>query len=252
MDKTEILEHLGLSDKEAKTYLAILELGSSTIKPIAEKAGLKRTSIYNFIDHLVRMGLINQTKVRNRTHYAALPPSRLVQLQKETLTTIENALPEFMLAFNLLAKKPKVHYFVGPEQMKNIVREETRCIKETRYIWTGKDILEMVGGIKFMTEIDRQRIKNGIFIKTIRFKEKDVPYPYSASGTKNLRELRYAPANINIPMAMGVYDIGKVGFFSTKEEGFGILIESKEFQQTMTVFHQLLWEKSKEGKPGEG
>jgi hypothetical protein len=53
-------------------------------------------------------------------------------------------------------------------------------------------------------------------------------------------------------MAMGIYDTGKVGLFSTKQEGFGILIESRELQQTMTVFHRLLWEKSKEAKPGEG
>jgi hypothetical protein len=55
-----------------------------------------------------------------------------------------------------------------------------------------------------------------------------------------------------VPMTMGIYDTGKVGFLSTKNEGFGILIESPEFMETMMVFHKLLWEKSKEGKPGEG
>lgn len=251
MEKEEILHNLGLSEKEAKTYLAVLEVGSATIKPIAEKAGVKRTSVYNFIDRLVRKGLISQTQIRNRMHYTALPPARLVELQKESLSAIENTLPEFMSMFNMSRKKPKIQYFEGPEQMKNIVREEARCRKETRYIWTGRDILEIVG-VKFMTEVDRQRIKNGIFIKTIRFREKDLPYPFSSAGTKHLRQLRYAPRGINIPMTMGIYDTGKVGFLSTRHEGFGILIESQEFMQTMTVFHELLWQKSREGKVGEG
>jgi len=252
MEKQEILKNLGLSEKEAKTYLAVLELGSSTIKPIADKAGIKRTSIYNFIDKLVSLGLISQTTVRGRTHYIALAPERLVQLQKENLTATEHMLPEFLALFNFAGAKPKIQYFEGVEQVKKLIWEEARCKKETRFIWTGKDILEMVGGPKFMAEVDRQRIKNGIFIKTIRFREKEAPYPYSSHGTENLRQLRYAPKGIHIPMAMGIYDTGKVAFYSTKNEGFGILIESQEFMQTMTVFHQLLWDKSSEGKVGEG
>lgn len=252
MEKEDILENLGLKEKEAKTYLAILELGSATIKPIADKAGIKRTSIYNFIDRLVSMGLISQTTIRNRKHYIALPPETLLQIQKEKLSAVENALPEFSGLFNLSKTKPKILFFEGEEQVKKVIWEETRCKKEVRFIWTGKHILEMVGGPKFMAEVDRQRIKNGVFIKTIRFRGKEAPYQFSSAGTEHLRQLRYAPKNINIPMTMGIYDTGKVAFFSTKSEGFAILIESQEFMQTMLVFHELLWQKSKEGKPGEG
>lgn len=252
MEKQEILKNLGLNEKEASTYLAILELGSSTIKPISDKAGVKRTSIYNFIDRLVKLGLISQAQIHNRMHYQALPPDRLLEMQKQNVEAIENLLPEFMSIFNSSGRKPKIQYFQGPEQVKNIIKEELYCKNEALYIWTGKDILEMIGGSKFMSEIDRQRIQKGVFIKTIRFKDKDITYPYSAHGTKYLRQLRFAPKEINIPMAMGIYDTGKVGFFGTKRENFGILIESQELQQTMKVFHKLLWEKSKEAKPGEG
>ncbi len=252
MEKEEFLNNLGLNEKEAKTYMAILELGLSTIKPIADKAQVKRTSVYNFIGQLVNKGLISQAKIRNRMYYKALPPSRLLDLQKQNLEAVQELLPEFMGLFNASIKKPKIEYFERPEQVKNIVREELRCQRQALYIWTGRDILDMIGGPKFMGEIDRQRIQKGVFIKTIRFRDKDVAYPYSAQGTKYLRQLRFAPKGITIPMAIGIYDTGEVGLFSTKHESFGILIESQEFMQTMTVFHQLLWEKSSEGKPGEG
>lgn len=252
METAELLQNIGLNEKESKTYLSILELGSCTIKPIADKANVKRTSVYNFIERLVSMGLISQAKIRNRMHYQALPPTRLLEIQKQNLMSVEKLLPELMGMFNASVKKPKIQYFEGSDQIKNIIKEELRCHNQALYIWTGKDILEMIGGSRFMGEIDRQRIAKGIFIKTIRFKNKDIPYPYSAHGTRYLRQLRFAPKNINIPMAMGIYDTGKVGFFSTRQEGFAILIESAELQQTMTVFHQLLWEKSKEAKPDEG
>lgn len=252
MEKEELLGNLGLNEKEAKTYLAVLELGSSTIKPIATKAGVKRTSIYNFIDKLVGQGLITQAKVRNRTQYSALSPERLLELQKEKLSHVQKTLPELLSLFNNSYTKPKIQYFEGAEQMKNIVREEPRCSKECLYIWAGAPGLEMIGGARFMTEIDKDRIRKGVIVKTIRFKKQDLRFETSAHGTKYLRQLRFGPDKFKPTMSMGIYDSGKVSFFSSKKESFGILIESKELEQLMRVFHELLWVKSKEAKPGEG
>lgn len=245
MDKEKILVNLGLHEKEAKTYLAILELGSSTIKPIADKAGVKRTSIYNFIDHLVKLGLVTQAKIHNRWHYSAISPERLLEIEKDKLRNLQNTLPEFLSIYNLLTTKPKIQYFEGSEQMKNIVREELRCSKECLYIWTGAPIIEMIGGENFMSEIDRERIEKKIEVKTIRFRKQDVAYKLSDPGPKFLRQLRWGPENLNLSMSMGIYDTGKVSFFSSKFEGFGIVIESGELEQLMRVFHKLLWEKSK-------
>lgn len=252
MDKETLLKEIGLNEKEAKTYLAILELGESTIKPIATRAGIKRTSIYNFIDHLVELGIISQAEVRGRMHYKAEPPEKLVEIQRTRLERIKSIMPEFASIFNSNAKKPKISYFEGAEQVKNIVKEEPKCNKEALYIWPGEDVTEMVGGKSFMVEINKQRIEKGVFIKSIRFREKDLPFDTSSHGLENLLEIRWAPEDININIGVGIYDTGKVSFFSSKNENFGILIESKELYNAMRVFHNLLWEKSTPAKVGEG
>lgn len=252
MDKQDILKNFGLNEKEAKTYLAILELGSSTIKPIALKAGVKRTSIYNFIDRLIELGLVSQTKIRNRTRYSAASPEKLMEMEKERLRNIQNSLPEFFSIYNASSIKPRIQYFEGPEQMKNIVREEPSCHKECLYVWAGAPALEMIGGPKFMAEIDKERIRKGVIVKAIRFKKQDLRFETSAQGTKYLRQLRFGPEKYMPAMSMGIYDTGKVSFFSSKFEGFGIMIESRELEQLMRTFHELLWAKSKEAKPGEG
>jgi len=51
---------------------------------------------------------------------------------------------------------------------------------------------------------------------------------------------------------MGLYDSGKVGFFTSKKEGFGLLIESQELYQLMRSFYQLIWNDSVPAKEGEG
>ncbi|OGD61915.1 hypothetical protein A2215_02145 [Candidatus Berkelbacteria bacterium RIFOXYA2_FULL_43_10] len=252
MDRELLLKDIGLNDKEAKTYMAILELGKSTIKPISLRAGIKRTSIYNFIDHLVELGIISQAEIRGRMHYKAEAPEKLLEIQQARLERIKSSLPEFLSVFNSNVKKPKIHYYEGVEQIKNIVREEPRCQTEALYIWPGEDVTEMVGGEKFMTDINKQRIEKGVFIKSIRFRDKDVPFETSSHGLENLLEIRWAPSDINISIGIGIYDTGKVSFFSSKEENFGILIESKELYDAMRVFHDLLWEKSTPAKVGEG
>ena len=47
---TEILEDLGLTQSEIKTYLTLLELGSSTAGPILEKSNLQNSVVSSNIN----------------------------------------------------------------------------------------------------------------------------------------------------------------------------------------------------------
>ena len=249
---SNFLSTFSLSEQEAKAYLALLELGSTTIKPIADKAGLKRTSIYNFIDRLISLGLVSSTVIRGRKHFAANSPERLLDLQKERLASLESSLPALLALFNSSPGKPRISYFEGPSQVKNILREEGRCRKETLYIWPGRESLEAIGGASVMNEIDRRRIKKGVWVRTVRFRQKDARYGLSSHGPKYLRELRWAPPEIKLKMGLGIYDNGKVGFFSSRNESFGVLIESSELQELMTSLFRLLWAASSPATKGEG
>lgn len=252
MNKETLIKNLGISEKEARVYLAILELGDSTIKPIADRSGVKRTSIYYFIDHLVELGLVEQAIIRGRTHYKALPPHNLVSLQESRLKEIERALPEFLSIYNVSTKKPHISYYEGPEQMRNIMLEENRCKKEALCIWPGQDVINMIGGREFMEELDRTRRANGTFLKVIRFRQKEVTFEGSASGPEHMREIRWATPGTEFPMAICIYDTGKVGFLTSQKEGFGIMIESKELEIAMKYLFNLFWQKATPAMPGEG
>src|SRR3989338_2110583 len=99
--ETDILtRNICLTNKEARVYETILQLGEGTIQPIARRSNIRRTSIYYFIDHLVELGLIDAVKVRGRMHYKALPPQKLLSLQLERTDEIREALPEFLGIYN--------------------------------------------------------------------------------------------------------------------------------------------------------
>ena len=53
------LEHLGLSDKEARVYLAALEMGPSPVQDISHKAHVNRATTYVMIESLAARGLMS-------------------------------------------------------------------------------------------------------------------------------------------------------------------------------------------------
>ena len=56
MDIQEALRNFGLNDKEARVYVALLELGQTTAYAIAERSGLKRPTVYVILDDLRQKG----------------------------------------------------------------------------------------------------------------------------------------------------------------------------------------------------
>jgi sugar-specific transcriptional regulator TrmB len=216
MNAQVLVDNLGLTDKEAAVYVAILELGDSTIQPIATRSGVKRTSIYYFIDRLVELGLVEVAKMRGRLHYKALSPEQMVSLQERRLEEIKEVVPEFLSIFNVSTKKPKIAYYEGAEQMKAIMREESRCHSELLRIWSDTEMKELFGA-KFLADIDRACQNQGIQVRAAR------------------------PQTADFPMSISIYDTGKVGLMTSRKEGFGIMIESEEFVQTMRVLFEAFW-----------
>jgi hypothetical protein len=53
-------------------------------------------------------------------------------------------------------------------------------------------------------------------------------------------------------MGVGIYDTGKVAFFSSPKENFGVLIESREIQELMTTLFQMFWAVSLPAREGDG
>lgn len=240
MNQSFLTNNLGLTDKEAAVYLAILELGSSSIQPIATQSGVKRTSIYYFIDHLVELGIIEKIKLRNRWHWQAKSPEALIDLQQRRLSDVKNALPELKGIFNLTTDKPKISYFEGVVQMKNILWEEIKCKKELLGIWSGQEVADLFGA-SLLDEVDRKRRAKGIAVRVIRVLEVDAPFEAFREQPGSNRELRYAPKGTRFPMAMTIYDTGKVSFMSSKKEGFGFIIESAEFYAVMKALFEGYW-----------
>ena len=76
MDYRE-LNYLGLNEKEAKVYLAALELGKSSVQNIAKKADVNRATTYVVIEALIKRGLMSSANENKKQYFIAEAPEKL-------------------------------------------------------------------------------------------------------------------------------------------------------------------------------
>lgn len=68
------LEQLDLSEIEAKLYLTLLETGPISVRDIANRIKIKRTTTYLYIDQLMQKGLITKVTTGSKTQITATQP----------------------------------------------------------------------------------------------------------------------------------------------------------------------------------
>lgn len=82
------LKKIGLNEKEAKVYLALLTLGGGSVQEIALHSDVKRSTVYVILEELAKMGLCGTIGEQNKTIYSASDPEALkslIQIQKKEL-----------------------------------------------------------------------------------------------------------------------------------------------------------------------
>jgi HTH-type transcriptional regulator, sugar sensing transcriptional regulator len=116
---TTALKDAGLTDGEIKTYLALLEIGTSTVGPILKKSGITRSIIYRILEKLIIKGLVSYITKEKTKHYQAAQPDKLLdyidtkekQLQQNK-TKIEKMIPQLILK-QKMAKKSEASMYEG-------------------------------------------------------------------------------------------------------------------------------------------
>ena len=105
------LQHLGYSEKEARIYLALLELGTSPASTIARFLSENRITIYSVLKVLVKKGLILESKKNTIQVYTALAPEILIEQERSKYEQLKNSLPELLSLMNTHTTKPRVTFY---------------------------------------------------------------------------------------------------------------------------------------------
>ena len=235
---TETLINLGLNEKQAKVYLACLELGSATIAELAEKSGVKRTSIYNFLEELIHKGFISELHQDGQILLIAEDPKLLIKKSQEQLLGAQKIFPELLAMFNRPGNKPKVHFYQGIAGLKKVY-EETLKSREPIYAFTDYEKL-MPLMENWMWNYSAERAKRGIAFTAIA-KEGEWARKALARSKEHKRQLKIVK-DINLDTEINIYE-NKAAILSFQRPYSGVIIEDAAISQTLKSIWQLLWNK---------
>jgi len=120
------LEKFGLSNNEAKIYLACLELGSESIQHIAAVAKLNRVTAYSIIESLLKKGFLREENIKNKRKIAAYPPMKLYDIVsrrqeklKNQIKLLDALVPELKNKIKTNPEKTNIIYYEGEEGLRN-------------------------------------------------------------------------------------------------------------------------------------
>lgn len=240
------LQQLGLSVKEAKVYLASLELGESTVQEIAKKAEVNRPTTYVQIESLMQRGLISSVDKGKKRYFIAESPNQLLKLlddqKSETQRKAEDfkeMLPELKAIYNLSEERPRVRFFEGKKGLE-VIKDEILKVKDKKMeaIFSVDD-LDNVFSKDEKAEYFNRRLKQGIKMKGI-YTRSAGSFDKTAKGD----EIRVIPKE-KFPITVDITIFSdRVALSALRKELVGVIIESKEIADTLRSIFNLAWEAS--------
>lgn len=238
----EKLEKAGLTEKEAKTYLAILELGEATIAEIAKKSDIKRSTVYDILDLLKEKGMISQTRRNKRPIFLAENPKKMIEKLEEQKRELEEAVPELLSVMNLLDKKPRIRYFEGIEGVKEVFEDTLRYPNTEILTWISYPNINL-GEDYFWKYYNPKRLKQRIWGRVIT---PDTPKNRALKetlGDKWLAKMKVFSNEsfLKLDMEIKIYGKNRVGIVSYKED-LGIIIESAKIYDGLKAIFEGMWD----------
>ncbi|MDP3685219.1 MAG: helix-turn-helix domain-containing protein [bacterium] len=246
------LMDLGLSSKEAKVYLALLELGTASAQAIARRAGIVRPTTYVILETLTRKGLASKATGPDakKMLFVAEAPERLesyIQQQQQQLELrrqeLSRLLPDLRSLHLQGEERPRVRFFEGKEGLKALQREFVDASKDEMVGINSEDAVEdlyPVHSEEFDREIRGTRVRAGIRSRHLYTSSKGL-LRSKEDDARALRESRFmSPDRLPIKSSFAVH--GPIlSVVSFRGKIIGVLIEHQDIADSFRAIFEVLW-----------
>ena len=122
----DALEQAGLSSREARLYLALLDLGSTTVGPLVERTEIPSSKIYEVLDRLEEKGLANHIVKGKRKHFQASSPDVILHALEKQKDDFEKHLSNLKERQRLARQQQFAEYHEGKEAVFSLIRHLTK------------------------------------------------------------------------------------------------------------------------------
>lgn len=259
MISIESIQQAGLTEGEAKVYLALLKLGSSTSGPIIEGSGVANSIVYRILNNLIDKGLVSYITKEKTKYFKAANPQKILdymdnkkELIEENKKSIEKILPALLLKNK--DSETDVQIFEG---FNGFITAWEMCYSKLK----TEDEYHSWGVYPFQEERyhlywqrDHEKRKKFGFKGKILFNRATPKETLKNRNSYWGCEARFMPNDLKTPAWFMVYkDVTLIALQTRKFEEDGtlsqkplaIVITNKEIAETFETYFKDLWGRSK-------
>lgn len=238
------LINLGLSESQAKTYLALIKGGLMTPPELAEATEESRTNAYTILERLEEIGLVKRGKKGKKLAYEAENPIALEYLMEKRRKEVHQAeqqvkasMPALLNYFYTYQNRPGVRFFEGREGILDLYRDQLRTAKDVYFIRSDGD-KNLLG--EQLYKFIEKRHELGLKVHGIEPAEED-SIDYARENDERLgREMGWLPRSA-YDEPVNIYTYGnKTAIISYAEETIGVLIESPQIAAAFRQLHAIV------------
>ncbi len=240
---TTILEDLGLTNAEIKTYIALLELGNSSAGALVEKSGLQNSVVHRALHTLIQKGLISFIFEGKRRVYQATDPDSFYEFIDEKKKRFGQILPELKQKQKFAKKEEKATLYQGKKGLNTLYTTVlNNSGKEYNTFGGGNEVTYTVMGETWWKNLHARRIEKKIkcrqvFDESIRKFGKQL----RKLSLTNIRFLPKKFEQLQETIIRGDY----VGIAIFTENPYGVLIKDKAVAEGYRKQFEMLWKIAK-------
>lgn len=245
------LNILGINEREQQIYEVLVELGTASAADLAIASGIKRSTVYLYVDKLKTEGLIVESIRNSKKYFSAVPPKNLHEIVRsriKQLRVLDQNIDKIKNPVKKSTSKNSTSYSVyrGLPGLLSIVSDVVASGEEFYFLGNNKDLNKFITQEfweKFYIRPRRKRMKTEYMITTSRA-PKTVARFFEESGT--FTKIRFLPEELDFQGAIAAYG-NKLIIGKYSPEPVGVAFEDKKLVEIFKMAFFALW-KDLEGK----
>lgn len=242
MELIEPLKKIGLNEKEARIYLALLQLNKATAYAVALRSGLKKTTVYTILDELVSKGFALKMPSDQKTTYFAKSPEECFAEARAKINEAQDSLPKLMALRKENEEDPGVSYYEGIDQIKEVYKSllnETSNGECSGFYGHLKEVPEILK--KFTKDLDEDYLAQNIKRRVV-IADTDSTKEYIKNASKIDVQIKSLPKEI-YDSNISIEVFGNKTIIFSHRNLKATLIENSDVSKVIKQLFEITWNK---------